>query len=204
MVGSNRTPNRMITAVRSERAWLQQCDGCLPVLLVHHCKGSDIYIRGKSEPLTEQISCHLQNTAPPEPDTLETPRRSKEDLMRERTMWSCGTQQEIIQLLDAGWEPPDNPRVLARVNRAKAARDARHQRQIAREAQRQESDNRKHQRAAKPQRRNVRGPLVINNKTKVRTTMPTTDEGWLDAQIESMIKSIQAKARRQARSKVAA
>ena len=205
MVGSNRTPNRMITAVRTERAWLQQCHGCLPVLLVHHCKGSDIYIRGKSEPLTEQLRIHLQYTAPPEPDTLETPRRSKEDWHRERTMWSCGTQAEIAALLAAGYQPPeDEPRILAKVERAKAVMDARHQRQVDREAQKQESNNRKQQRAAKPQRKGTRPPIVNNNKTKVRTTMPTTDEGWLDAQIESMIKSIQAKARRQARSKVAA
>ena len=203
MVGSNKTPNRMISAVKSERAWLQQCDGCLPVLLVHHCKGVDIYIRGKSEPLTEQLRIHLQYQAPAETDTLETPRRSKEDWHRERTIWAYSTQPEIIQLLDGGWEPPDDPRVLAKVQRAKAARDARHQRQIDREAQRQESNNRKHQRAAKPQRKGTRKPLVNNSKTKVKTTIPTTDEGWLDAQIESMINSIQAKATKQLKSTVA-
>ena len=203
MVGSNKTPNRMISAVKTERAWLQQCDGCLPVLLVHHSRGTDAYVKGVCEPLTEQLRIHLQYTAPPETDTLETPRRSKEDLHLERTIWNAGTQPEIIQLLRAGWEPPDDPKILAKVQRAKAVMDARHQREVARQAQQQESNNRKQQRAAKPQRKGARPAIVNNNKTKTKTTIPTTDEGWLDAQIESMINSIQAKATKQSQPTVA-
>ena len=121
----------------------------------------------------------------------------------ERLIWSCGTQAEIAALLKAGFQPPDDERLQAKAKRAQQVTDARHQREIARQAQKQESDNRKHQRAAKPVRKGTRPPLVNNDKSKARTAIPTTDEGWLDAQIESMIKNIQAKAVKQSQPTVA-
>ena len=177
----------MITAVRSECVWLQQGYECIPVLLVHSSKGSDIYISGKRQPLTDEIRCHLQYSKPSKTEAVKgnEPTDDDYDDNRERLIWKHGTLREVAYLVRAGFRQPKNPQMQERIQRALKFDEAAHNREldwelksqdqryvpspahsreIARELQRQESDFRQLKRDSKPQRRGTRGPIINRSK----------------------------------------
>ena len=162
------------------------------MLLVHHCKGVDIYIRGKSEPLTEQLRIHLQYKPPlPEDRTEFDEREEKYNASLERLIWDAGTQIELVGLLKAGFKPPNDERLQAKAKRAQKVMDARHQREVDREAQRQQSERRKQQRAAKAERKGTRPPLINKPMPTKPVAVPGTYDEWITKQIEDLLLRIE-------------
>ena len=134
----------MLLATGVRRAWLEQTNGTyLPVLIVRHCEGSDIYIRSKCEPLTPALECHLIYEEPPQRRIADSTlnRLNREFDKRERLIWDTADHDELRQLHDMGHQPASNKSAV-RLQKALVRHEAKTQRDAAKAAQQTEKDRR--------------------------------------------------------------
>ena len=135
----------MLLATGVRRAWLEQTNGTyLPVLIVRHCKGSDIYINSKCEKLTHALECHLTYEEPPQRRVTQSTlnRINREWDNRERLIWDSADHDQLRQLHGMGHKPASN-KAAVRLQRALTNHEAKTQRDAAKAAQQAEKERRK-------------------------------------------------------------
>lgn len=134
----------MLLATGVRRAWLEQTDGTyLPVLIVRHCKGSDIYIRSKCEKLTRSLEIHLTYTEPAQKQVADSTlnRINREWDNRERLIWESADHNQLRQLDAMGHKPATNKSAI-RLQKALVRHEAKTQRDAAKAAQQAEKERR--------------------------------------------------------------
>ena len=123
---------------------MEQTDGTyLPVLIVRHCKGSDIYIRSKCEPLSRALECHLTYEEPAKRSAGHSSqsRANREWDNRERLIWDSASEEGLLQLNNMGSHPASS-KAAARLQKALIKHEAKVQRNAARAASAAESERR--------------------------------------------------------------
>lgn len=135
----------MLLATGVRRAWLEQTDGTyLPVLIVRHCKGSDIYIRSKCEKLTRSLEIHLTYQEPAQKQVTQSTlnRINREWDNRERLIWESADHDQLRQLAAMGHRPATSKSAV-RLQKALVRHEAKTQRDAAKAAQQAEVDRRR-------------------------------------------------------------
>jgi len=186
----------MLLATGVRRAWLEQTNGTyLPVLIVHHCKGSDIYIRSKCEQLTRSLEIHLTYEEPPQrritQSTLQ--RINREFDNRERLIWDSADHDQLRQLHDLGHKPASNKSAV-RLQKALVRHEAKTQRDAAKAAQQAEKDRRqiiREERKRAKAERQAETAKPEPESTPKPEPKPEPVRPMIDFKIEALIRQIQ-------------
>ena len=194
----------MLLATGVRRAWLEQTNGTyLPVLIVRHCEGSDIYIRSECEPLTRAHECHLTYEEPQQRQVVGSTlnRVNREFDNRERLIWDSADHNQLRQLHDLGHKPASEKSAV-RLSKALVRHEAKTQRDAAKAAQQAEKERRqiiREERKRAKAEREAEHAKQEPEPTPEPTQKPEPVRPMIDFKIEALIRQIQ-----QQRSAVAA
>ena len=186
----------MLLATGVRRAWLEQTDGTyLPVLIVRHCKGSDVYIRSKCEKLSRALECHLTYVEPPQRRVVDSTlnRINREFDNRERLIWESADHDQLRQLHDMGHKPATN-RSAVRLQKALVRHEAKTQHDAAKAAQQAEKERRRiirEERRRARAEREAEAPKPEPEPTPEPPPKPEPVRQMIDYKIEALIKQIQ-------------
>ena len=135
----------MLLATAVRRAWLEQTNGTyLPVLIVRHVEGSDIYIKCECQPLTPMLECHLTYEEPPQKQIVDsTLAKAQRELdRRENMIWSSADYNQLVQLHSFGHVAPTD-KTAVRLSKALIRHEAKTKREAAKAAQQAEVERRR-------------------------------------------------------------